>query len=357
MDKNTQWALVTAAIGGAAYFAIRNKRAPITEEEAEFLRPAPVSRLERDPFPLSPEYIVPNPMKDEGYVTEAIPVYGSPYGANRNPGTPQTYAFPYAANSDLPQLGELITPTSTAPKPPKPAPVLTNRIPDMKLGTANIRNFPDMAKPKVRADAKKMGQVCTIWGGQEIEPGEDYSVVLDGLGNNWRGLFGDRTTPIFFRSDKWKPEDLHQIFLPRGNLPLTSKSASITSAYFKSVDRPDVGIAVVNCHLITHGPAQKDRRTRRELWGQEYRKFQAVVNYHLQKGRSVAFVGDFNSTIVAPPVRGARWVMNGGIDKIGFVNSPRGVILRPRGGGEIHALNSDHNGRTISLQVVKRKSA
>ena len=52
----------------------------------------------------------------------------------------------------------------------------------MRLGCANIRNFPDMTPEKVRADGKEMGSLCDIWGQQENDPGEDNPQVAQALG-------------------------------------------------------------------------------------------------------------------------------------------------------------------------------
>lgn len=126
----------------------------------------------------------------------------------------------------------------------------------MRLGCANIKNFPDMSPEKVRADGKTVGSHCTLWGGQEINPGEDAPVVLKGLESNnapWAAVLTQFAEPIFYRTDLWEPFDE---FFIREEHPLSLPGPhglhdAITSAGFRSLKHPDLApFAVVNCHLI-----------------------------------------------------------------------------------------------------------
>jgi hypothetical protein len=349
--KNEYWTygiLGVAAVGFVAYWRTRPR--PLTEDEYEAVRAAPIANLEDDPFPLSPKYMKPrDPMMLEGYITESQPVYGAPYSPGRAwVDTPDGLILPI----DFSDPREMNTPNKPAghtPKTPK-----QGRQP-MRLGTANIKNFPDMPTGKVQADGRKMGSLTTIWGGQEITPNEDSGPIMEALGENWGILFSGNETPIFYRKDKWNVGNLFDISLgDRGGIPLSARNSAITSAVFRSEARPGLSpFAVVNCHLMRNFATSSAKE--RAQWKIEYGHLKEVVAHHYKNGRTVFVVGDTNNRLTPFPANGGRWLAgNGRLDKIGILRHPQSVrITRTNGNpnGEIHTLNSDHDGFVIDVEL------
>lgn len=199
----------------------------------------------------------------------------------------------------------------------------------MKLGTANIKNYPDMTEKQVRADAKEIASYVTIWGGQEITPKEDSLPILQAMneagakyGHFWNIIGGKSETPLFYRSDLWKPSLKRVKYLPnRMDFKLTPKNSAITSALFTSIKQPGVPpFAVVNCHLITDGRHGEGGMEKRLIqWDIEYDMWAEGVKYYVDKGVKFVFpMGDTNNADTAFPSPRGQWIIGAtAIDKIG----------------------------------------
>jgi hypothetical protein len=347
--KNEYWAY--AAVGSAAALYVlykRTKPRPLTEDEYEAVRRAPAANLEADPFPLSPRYVkpvTPDPLALEGYISESQPVYGAPYNPGRTTIVePANLMLPVDYSRPLGRLNGVVN-TPNDPTGSKQIETVKKGRQAVRIGTANIKNFPDMVPAKVQADARKMASLTTIWGGQEITPGEDSGPILAAMGPHWGILFGRRETPIFYRSDRWHVSDMFEIDSgDRAGIPLSPRNSAVTSAVFQSVARPGLPpFAVVNCHLMRHLRPREIQQ-----WNVEYANLVQVVRHHTRQGRSVFVVGDTNNRLTQFPGKNGKWLVgNARIDKIGFVGVKESVrIVRTNGNpaGEIHALNSDHSG-------------
>jgi hypothetical protein len=215
----------------------------------------------------------------------------------------------------------------------------------MRIGSANIQNFPDMPHADVVEDGRTMAAFTDIWAMQENEPGEDSVAIQRVLGSAWNVAHEDTALPIFYR-----PSVVELIGMRRTvssfepELPLTSRPRIITAAGFKLRRQPELkAFVIVNCHLIpgAYNGAQEDRRRRQ--WQIEFDDLRNLVSDYKRKGRTVFVNGDFNHPRPPKPVRNFTWLVGEKLDRIG-VSTTGAVDVDEMADGTID-LNSDHQGQ------------
>lgn len=165
------------------------------------------------------------------------------------------------------------------------------------LGTANIRNFPDMSPAAVAADVLSVMTNVTVAGLQEIQPHEDTAVVRQVLGDHWGMVGGSHETPIVWNDRKF--ERLRQNLIPfhRPRLPHPQNPhGAVTSAVFHSRDRRHLpAFAVVNTHLVSGGYNGDQVPVIADRWRIEWGIYQDEALRLWKHGLTVFAVGDLNN--------------------------------------------------------------
>lgn len=222
----------------------------------------------------------------------------------------------------------------------------------MKLGTANIQNFPDQPRPDVREDARTVRAKVTLGGLQEIQPREDTPVIQAALGHGWWMVGPARETPIVGKHSRWKLLDFHQTAFHRPPLPRPqNRFGAVTSAVVRSVRKPHLpAFAVVNVHLVSGGYNGPKLDVIQDRWRVEWGIYRDEVARLHRQGLTVFTTGDLNNPR-PPDMHGpGRFVWlspKGGPDHIGCMPHERSVQLS-KARHDRFPLNSDHDLHRIS---------
>lgn len=226
----------------------------------------------------------------------------------------------------------------------------------MKLGTANIRNFPDMRPELVAADTLTIMANTSLCGLQEIQPHEDTPVVLAQLGQRWGLVGGAYETPIIYNAHRWELLDHHAIPFHRPRLPRPeSVHGAVVSGVFRSVQRRKLPpFAVVNVHLVAGGYNAERLPVVADRWRVEWGMYQDEALRLWRHGLSVFAVGDLNHP-KPPKLRphgSFTWLSPslGGADHLGVLENGESVSMRSPMNFRV-PLNSDHDLRVISGPV------
>lgn len=218
----------------------------------------------------------------------------------------------------------------------------------MRIGTANIRNFPDMPRRAVEADVHTVARRTSVCGLQEIQPGEDTPVVRYALPETWGMFGGARETPIVWNTKRWQLEDHHQVTWDRPKLPRPENPhPAITSCVFSSVRRPHLPpFAVVNTHLVAGGYNAQRLPEVKVQWNVEWSLYVQEVQRLHRLGLTVYSVGDYNRGELPGP--DYHWLTpSGPPDHVGQLVSPRSVKLMDPEHTPV-LLNSDHKLHVVS---------
>jgi hypothetical protein len=219
----------------------------------------------------------------------------------------------------------------------------------MYLGTANIRNYPDMPTAKVVADALEMSRYCDIWGMQENDPDEDAPAIMRALNKGWPNLWSvvheDTDVPIFYKKTLFTLTGRRKVTVPlEPDLPLVAKPRTITGVTLKLNARPGLeSFVVTNRHYIAGGYNGPTEAKRAQQWDVEYAYDRQFVRGYKLKGKTVFGVGDWNRARPPKPTANWQWLVGEHLDKVGVsTTGPVEVLEIDDGGVE---LNSDHWGQ------------
>lgn len=226
----------------------------------------------------------------------------------------------------------------------------------MKLGTANIRNFPDMTPAHVAQDARTVQENTSVCGLQEITPGEDSDVIRGVLRPHWR-LYGAETTcPILVNTARWQVVDTA---VQRHRRPDVGRPENphhdVVSVRLASVKRPHLPpFAVVNTHLASGGYNAQHLPRVRALWDHEWDVTAEEVGRRRAEGLTVYLVGDLNN--VRPPNlephRRWHWLSPQlSLDHVGEMVNPTSVQLVDHAHAT-HKLNSDHKLHVVTGRLT-----
>jgi len=223
----------------------------------------------------------------------------------------------------------------------------------MKIGCANIKNFPDMSEKKVVADAKQMAELTDIWGMQENNPEEDDEPISKALGEDWDKVHGGTDIPIFFRKDVFRLVGARVHLMPfEPVLPLTPRPRNIVGATFKLRGRDVPAFVIINSHFIAgayNGPKEAKRK---KQWDIEWAHHTQFIGQYRRKGYTVFVMGDFNHPRPPKPTPNFTWLVGERLDRIGVTNTGDVVVEEMDDG--VVALNSDHNGQWTRVLLGKR---
>lgn len=231
----------------------------------------------------------------------------------------------------------------------------------LRVGTANIRNTPDLPRAQVRESARVCGQRADLIGFQEIAEKADHMDVRIGLGGDFRAapVTNHTEDPIHYRSTAMELIPAGEVpggFLPSGaqlahhGMAHVSPDRYTTWAMLRAVGDHAIQFAFVNLHTVSKPFDTKatHHRWREEMWHVHYSKWAAMVNGFNDAGLTVLFGGDFNSTVVRKSDVDARWFWQSGIDKIGVLPGKTPVRLE---GIRSWDTPSDHNLRVAKVTV------
>lgn len=216
----------------------------------------------------------------------------------------------------------------------------------MKLGTANIRNFPDMTPGQVARDVRTVARHTSLCGLQEIQVGEDTPVVRDNLPSGWTMVGGHTTSPIVLNGHLWRVLEhaasrTHRPRLSRVENPFLD----IVSVTVESRKRPHLPMfAVVNTHLVSGGYNAQHLPDVAAQWDEEWALLAEEVHRLWRDELTVYVVGDLNHPRPPRlnPMARFRWLTpSGPADHIGELENPLSVTM-PDSSHEAVELNSDH---------------
>ena len=228
----------------------------------------------------------------------------------------------------------------------------------MIIATANIRNYPDMPRAKVVADAKEVAARADLWGQQENNPVEDDEAISKALGDKWAKVGGGINLPIWFRRDKLECVSYRVAIADFDPvLPLTPRPRTISVGRFALKGRRGLEpLTLINNHRIAgglNGPTEPPRARQwhieearaREVYAAERRKKSGALKVkELDSGRmelnsdhdalwvevslsaatgnrTVFYLGDFNNPEPPKPAKAFRWLVGERLDRIG-VSTP-----------------------------------
>ncbi len=210
----------------------------------------------------------------------------------------------------------------------------------MRIGTANIRNHPDMPRSAVEADIHTVVKHTSLCGLQEIQPGEDTPVVRYSIPGWWGMIGGECEAPIIWNSERWHLTDqwVHTWKRPKLSRP-ENPTPGIVSGVFRSHKRKSLPrFAVVNTHLVAGGYNVQRLPDVKRQWDIEWAMVQAEIARLHAMALTVYVLGDFNRGEM--PGRG--WLTpDGPPDHLREVVNTHSVYLfQPS--HEAVVLNSDH---------------
>jgi len=220
----------------------------------------------------------------------------------------------------------------------------------MFIGTANIKNYPDMAPAKVVEDALEMSRRCDVWGMQESDPDEDGPAILKALlkqqpNGMWAAAHLDTNVPIFYKQSVFTLTGRRKIIVPlEPDLPLVAKPRTITSVSLKLLARPGKDpFVVTNRHYIAGGYNGPEQKPRARQWNIEFAADQQFVRGFKLKGRTVFGLGDWNRARPPKPTQNWQWLVGAHLDKVGVSTTGPVEVLEIEDGSI--ELNSDHWGQ------------
>jgi hypothetical protein len=114
-------------------------------------------------------------------------------------------------------------------------------------------------------------------------------------------------------------------------------------------------LAIINTHFVSGAWNAKDKSNkqwRQTRWSEHYLLMRAKILAFLERGISVLFGGDFNRTSVRPFIAGQQWLVQHGIDKIGFIEAPGGIRVTKVIGTGHTDTTSDHDAAWANVLVA-----
>jgi hypothetical protein len=224
----------------------------------------------------------------------------------------------------------------------------------MRLGCANIKNYPDMPARKVAADGKKMSGLCDIWGMQENNPAEDDDAIAKVLGENWDIVHPNTDIPVWYRKDLIKVVGTRVHLMPFDPvLALTPRPRNLTGTTFKLRGRESVpNWVVINSHFIAGGMNGARNQARSRQWKIEWTHLNRFVSEYKRKGLTVFVMGDFNHPRPPKPTTNFTWLVGKRLDRIGVTTTGTVEVDEIQDG--VVKLNSDHSGQWTRVVLSKK---
>lgn len=231
----------------------------------------------------------------------------------------------------------------------------------MLIVTANIRNNPDMAPDKVRADVRTIRRMNPdLVGWQEIGELEDRHAIDQAFTPDRYALAGRDMVPVpvtvdIDRLDILAKPTAHRLTKADRDVPQPARWCSV-------VDMEDrhsgAMVRHLNCHLTNgawNGAKPATERERRDLWRDQFADVRRLVRRAVADEWVVIVTGDFNRRAVPELHPRLRWAAGvRAIDKIGVI-ATRDTVVRAGRAGVLNArdVNTDHRPRWAQVSLVR----
>ncbi len=228
-----------------------------------------------------------------------------------------------------------------------------------RVVTANIKCNPTMVQSKVVADVKEVSTLAGVVFWQEIGITR-YKEAIRALDRTvWQSVIasgGAGAIPISWKKKYWEFMSAGSVLTHKGR-PLVSPNRYITWVILRNRKTGAV-VVFVNTHFIS-GAWNRERKLfkkwRQVQWTIHWEKERDLIGRWIGRDMSVVGGGDFNRVDVRKFHRDMVWLDDGGIDKLFYVEAPKGANLREVATGEalVVDLNSDHHGNRAKIGVRK----
>jgi GH25 family lysozyme M1 (1,4-beta-N-acetylmuramidase) len=259
---------------------------------------------------------------------------------------------------------------------PKPAPEPTTSL-TLKVGTANIQNFPDLTDRQVRQDVakiKRAGVDLVLF--QEIGERSDFLAIVDTLGPGY-GVTDTASKPGGYRGNNviaWQRHsplvsDGKEAFLKMIGPGMGPRTHTPSQWMVRKTFKSSIGVIdAYDIHFIQGAyskpgqPGDADGR-RKAAWQENWNELRKAVLESVRAGHIAIFGGDWNrrKEDIRPFARGQHWIVTGGkggdghknIDHVGILLPP-GVKLQKPGVTISVALNFDHDLHYATVILTKK---
>ena len=223
---------------------------------------------------------------------------------------------------------------------------------DFRMGSHNIRNYPDIPDRSVREAAKIAGSMADIIGFQEISEAADKLALQQSL-PDFKFVALAHRPPQGFNKEKFVLTKEG----PRGFIPTTKSLAYIapalglTIATYKPRGSDVNPFVVINVHFTPGAfrPGIDRMQERRRDWDKNYEILIATMKKWRNAGYTVFVMGDFNRPdMPLIPVPSFRWLHKDSIDYIGVAEGNVKVKVEKT---SIKRTPSDHRAIAITGEL------
>lgn len=228
---------------------------------------------------------------------------------------------------------------------------------DIKIGTWNERDNPDLPDRQVRSDARRVKarfRGASIIGCQEIGEAQDHRALHEVFGVRWRQVAKGQATPLLFNAIRFQL--LARAYVQtHGGIAHVSPHRGYVKGLF-SVPLPN-SIApwwVYNTHLISK-PGSSAERLR--LWRKHIRMMREDIADQHRDGRDIFVTGDFNVTRAPLLHNDQRVLAHHWLDSIIYI--PGTVGNRVKVLDTFHVLGdlfTDHRPIGVTLRIEPRST-
>lgn len=225
----------------------------------------------------------------------------------------------------------------------------------MRLVIANIKNNPDMADRLVRADVseiRKLNPHSVLW--QEIGEREDHDAVESEMGRRYRHLHTELPIPISLRKSPLQVIEAGRKKLHDGKAD-ASPARFVDWAIVEHRERPALDpFIIANLHLVSgawNDKPKPHKEWRQERWLESWELLQGITLEWYNDGFTSIFGGDWNRVNIEKFHRKQRWLIAGGIDKVGCLESPRSNVRIAVQDQDHIDLHSDHHAKVLDFTL------
>lgn len=229
---------------------------------------------------------------------------------------------------------------------------------DMKIGTHNIRNFPNLPRASVRKAAREIASISDICGLQEIREQQDKEDLKTAMTGFKFVTLSERICQAY-RAKKVKLSNKG----PRGFVKTNDATKyypmlGFSIATYESIRRPKLGPFIV---IAVHFPpeafkvgAVKDRALKRRDWNTNWEMLNDFCNRWQNRGYTVFVVGDFNNrNLPKLKVTHSRVLMHDSLDYIIVCPGSIGVKVKNR---KTRHTPSDHRALAVNVRLRQKKN-
>lgn len=219
----------------------------------------------------------------------------------------------------------------------------------MKLATCNIWDQPATRMHEDCLEIKRnLGRPVVVW--QEVEQQREHRAIEDVFAHRYNHLFDTKALPLSV-PEPWEVVETKVVMTHRG-LAQTTPNRFILSAVIRNTHRPKLDpIVIMGTHFVSGAwwnPGQPHEAERVVFWNEHWQDMKFELQHWKSQDLTVLFAGDFNKKHVGKFHPKMRWLIDGGIDKIGVLEGSVKVSCLEVGRIK---LNSDHDARWVDVRL------